>query len=72
MSESLVARARRHVAEAKDHIARQKALIAKLSKNKKHAALIAPAKEILHILQHTLSLARDHLTIELEKYPSRE
>ena len=71
MSDSLiedrVAQARRHVAEAERHIARQKALVAKFSKNEKHAAFVAEAKEILDTLKHTLSLACDHLAIELRK-----
>ena len=54
MSESLVedpvAQAQRQVAEAEHHIARQKALVVKLSKNEKHAAFVAEAKEILDTL----------------------
>jgi hypothetical protein len=67
--EDPVAQTRRHIAEAERHIARQKALVAKLSKNEKHAALVAEAKDILDTLKHTLGVARDHLAIELRKDP---
>jgi hypothetical protein len=74
MSESLVedpvAQAGRHVAQAERHVARQQALVAKLSKNKKHAALVAQAKGILDTMKWTLRVARDHLAIELRKDPS--
>jgi hypothetical protein len=69
--EGPVAQAHRHVAEAKQQIARQKALIAKLSKNEKHVTFAAEAKEILATLMHTLSLAHDHLALELRKGSSK-
>jgi hypothetical protein len=65
--EDPVAQAHRHVAEAEGHIARQEALIAKLSQDRRHAALAAEAKEILDTLKHTLSLARAHLANELKE-----
>jgi hypothetical protein len=65
--ESALAQARRHVAQAEDHVARQKTLIERLSKDEKHHALAAEAREILHTLEHTLELARQHLALELKK-----
>jgi hypothetical protein len=65
--EGAVAQARRHVAEAEDHIVRQEALLARLSQDYRHAALAAEAREILTTLNHTLNLAREHLARELKK-----
>lgn len=62
-----VSQARRHVAEAKVHVARQEALVAKLSNDPRHLALAAEAKEILTTLKQTLTLAREQLAIELKK-----
>jgi hypothetical protein len=62
-----VAQARRHVKEAADCIARQEALVARLSYDDKYAALAAEAKEILETLKYTLTLARDHLALEMRK-----
>lgn len=69
--EGPLAQARRHVAEAEVRIARQEALVARLSQDRKHAALAAEAKEILDTLKHTLSLARAHLANELRGEASR-
>ena len=66
-TESALAQARRHVAQAEDQVARQRALVEKLSKNDKHIALIAEAKGLLYTLEHTLILARRHLSLELSK-----
>jgi len=55
------------VAEAKAHIARQEALVAKLSNDQRHLALAAEAKEILTTLKQTLRLAREQLAIELKR-----
>jgi hypothetical protein len=65
--EDPVAQARRHVAEAEGRIARQEALVARLLLDNKHAALADQGKEILATLKHTLSLAREHLALELRK-----
>lgn len=65
--EDAVAQARRHVAEAEVHIARQEALLAKLVREDKHPGLAAEAREILSTLKHSLDLARDHLALELRK-----
>jgi hypothetical protein len=65
--EDAVAQARRHVAEAEDRIARQEALLARLSQDYKHPALVVEAREILSTLKHSLDLARDHLALELRK-----
>ena len=65
-AEDPIAQARRHVAEAEDHIARQEALVVRLSSDLRHAGLAAEAKEILQTLKHTLSLARQHLDLELK------
>lgn len=67
LDEGVVAQARRHVAEAEDHIVRQEALLARLSQDYRHAALAAEAREILTTLNHTLNLAREHLALELKK-----
>lgn len=66
-AEDPIAQARRHVAEAEQHIARQEALVAKLAKSDRHAPLTAEAKEILATLEHTLSLALQHLEIEWKR-----
>jgi hypothetical protein len=65
--EDPITQARRHVAEAQEHVQRQEALIARLSSDCRHAALTAEAKTILDTLKHTLSLARQHLELELKK-----
>jgi hypothetical protein len=65
--EDPIAQARRHVWEAEGHVARQEALVERLSHNDKHAALAEQAKEILGTLRQTLSLAREHLALELKK-----
>ncbi len=65
--EDPASQARRHVAEAKAHIARQEALVAKLSNDQRHLALAAEAKEILTTLKQTLRLAREQLAIELKR-----
>jgi len=65
--EDPVAQARRHVAEAEDRIARQEALVARLLLDNKHLALADEGKEILATLKRTLSLAREHLALELRK-----
>ncbi|MBV8336297.1 MAG: hypothetical protein JO358_12825 [Alphaproteobacteria bacterium] len=59
--------ARRHVREAEGHVARQEALVERLSHNEKHAALAEQAREILGTLMRSLSLAREHLALELKK-----
>ena len=69
-AEDPIAQARRHVAEAQDHIARQEALVIRLSSDLRDAALAAEAQEILHTLKHTLSLARQHLDLELKNQPT--
>lgn len=65
--EDPVSQARRHVRQAEGNVARQEALVARLSDNDKHAALADQAKEILDTLRRTLSLAREHLALELKK-----
>jgi hypothetical protein len=66
-SEDPVSQARRHVIEAEARIERQEALVARLSVGGKHPQLASQAREILHTLQQTLRLARDHLEFELKK-----
>ena len=66
-AEDPIAQARRHIAEAKRHIARQEALVARLSSEDRHVALAAEARKILDTLKHTLSLAQQHLELELKK-----
>jgi hypothetical protein len=66
-AESALAQAHRHVVQAEDQVARQQALVEKLSKNEKHIALAAEAREILNTLEHTRVLARQHLSLELKK-----
>jgi hypothetical protein len=68
-AEDPIAQARRHVGEAQDHIAPQEALVMRLSSDLRHAALAAEAREVLQTLEHTLSLARQHLDLELKKQP---
>ena len=65
--EDPLAQARRHVRQAEGHVARQEALIERLSLNDNHAALAEQAREILRTLRQTLSLAREHLELELKK-----
>jgi hypothetical protein len=65
--EDAIGTARRHVREAEHRIARQERLVAKLSSDDRHAALAAEAREILATLEHSLSLAKQHLAIELKK-----
>jgi hypothetical protein len=66
-AENALAQAHRHVAQAENHVANQRALVERLSKDAKHVALAAEAKEILSTLEHTLILARQHLSLELNK-----
>ena len=65
--EDPITQARRHVREAEGHVARQEALVERLSHNEKHAALAEQAREILGTLRRSLSLAREHLALELKK-----
>lgn len=65
--EDPVAQARRHVRQAEGHVAVQEALVERLSNNDKHADLANQARGILDTLRHTLSLAREHLALELKK-----
>jgi len=65
--EDPIAKERRHIAQAKDHIARQEALVVKLSADKRYTALAAQARVILATLKQTLRLAREHLALELKK-----
>jgi hypothetical protein len=55
------------VTEAAAHIARQEALVARLSNDQRHLALAAAAKKILATLKETLRLAREPRAIELRK-----
>jgi hypothetical protein len=66
-AEEPVAQARRHVAEAQAHIARQETLVARLANEERHAAFAAEAREILATLKRTLTLAQQHLELELKK-----
>ena len=66
-TEDPIAQARRHVAEAEDHIARQEALVVRLSGDARHVALAVQARVILATLRQTLRLAREHLALELKK-----
>jgi len=59
--------ARRHVSQAENIVARQEALVARLSATDRHVALAAEAREVLGTLQRSLALAREHLEIELGK-----
>jgi len=65
--EDPVAQTRRHIAEAESHIARQDALITRLSGDERYAVLVEQAKDILDTLTHTRNLARQHLALELNK-----
>ena len=65
--EDPVAQSRRHVREAEAHVARQEALVERLSQDHKLAALAEQAREILDTLRHTHSLARQHLALELRE-----
>ena len=67
LGEDPVSQARRHVAEAEMRVARQRALIERLSSNPKYSDLTTQARAILETLQTTLSLAREHLELELSK-----
>lgn len=66
-TEDPITQARRHVAEAEQHIARQEALVIRLSNNDRYAALVGVAREVLATLKQTLSLARQHLELEQKK-----
>jgi hypothetical protein len=66
-AEDPIAQARRHVVEARGHIARQEALVARLASDNRHAALAPEARAILVTLKQTLSLAQQHLDLELKK-----
>lgn len=67
ITEEPIAQASRHVVEAQRHVARQEILVARLSGDPRHAELAAEARNILDTLNHTLSLARQHLELELRK-----
>ena len=62
-----LAQAHRHLLEAETHVARQVKLIENLERDG-HVRLAAQAREVLHTLEHTLNLARDHLRLEQEHY----
>jgi hypothetical protein len=66
-AEDPISQARRHVAEAQNRIERQEELVARLASDSRHAPLAAEAREILQTLRHSLSLAREHLDLELKK-----
>jgi hypothetical protein len=66
-AEDPVSQARRHVAEAEARIERQEALVVRLSDSNRHIDLAAESRVILATLKQTLSLARDHLALELKK-----
>jgi hypothetical protein len=55
------------IRETEGRVIRPEALVARLSHEEKHVALVAEAREILDTLRHTLSLARDPLILELKK-----
>ncbi|MBV9816458.1 MAG: hypothetical protein JO229_11990 [Alphaproteobacteria bacterium] len=65
--EGSLAQARRHVAAAERMVAKQGALVARLSEDPRYAVLAAEAREVLGTLKQTLALSRDHLEIELSK-----
>ena len=63
--EDILSLARRHVAEAEAHVERQKALVTKLSADKRYAAAAEPAGQVLKTLIRSHDIARSHLA-ELE------
>ena len=65
--EGSLAQARRHVTAAERMVAKQGALVARLSEDPRYAVLAAEAREVLGTLKQTLALSRDHLEIELSK-----
>ncbi len=61
-----VATARRHVAEAEQHIADQRNIIEHLERNR-HSAQAAIARRVLSTLENSLRLAQEHLAREEQK-----
>ncbi len=66
-TESPVAVAERHVAEAERRIARQRKLIEQLERDK-HTVAADHGRKVLVVLQDSLRLARVHLELEREHY----
>jgi hypothetical protein len=66
-TESPVAVAKRHVADAEMRVARQERLVATLERDK-HAVMAQHGQRILEVLKRSLELARVHLQLEIEHY----
>ena len=62
-----LATARRHVAEAEHHVARQEMLLERLSRDERRATAATDAREVLDTLKHSLRLAREQLAFELQR-----
>jgi hypothetical protein len=69
-AESPVAVAQRHVAQAERRVARQKALIEELERDR-HFAMVENARKILEVLEESLRLARVHLELEQAHYGTK-
>ena len=67
-AESPIEMARRHVAEADQRVARQKALLDELLRDGHAGRGIAQARSVLEVLEQSLRLAREHLRLEREHY----
>jgi hypothetical protein len=66
-SDSPVAVAERHVAEAEQRVARQRRLIEELVRDK-HLVTAEQARKVLRLLEDSLRLARIHLELERAHY----
>jgi hypothetical protein len=58
--------AQRHVIEAEQHVADLRRILEELLRDK-HAAQAEVARRVLHTLEESLRLARDHLARERER-----
>jgi GAF domain-containing protein len=64
--EDELSKVQRHVMEAEQHVADLKRIVEELLRDK-HTAQAALARRVLHTLEESLALARDHVTREEEK-----
>ena len=65
-AETNLQKARRHVVEAEQRIARQKALLEGLVRGGHTGRVIAQAEETLHVMEQNLWVLRQHMEIELQ------
>jgi hypothetical protein len=65
--ETNLEKARRHVAEAEQRIARQQVLIDGLVRDRHTGRIIDRAHQTLHLMQENMRVLRQHLELELER-----